>query len=238
MELPHDTDNKQLNRRTIAQIGAGALLVAGSIFMYSHFNPETPRTIEHDYPLHENITATVFWVGEEANESNDYIHNRSSAWTKNWVAAYGGVDSYDDRCGFLPCDFTPRENPFYFALPFSDYDENGLKPADELQVIPWYDGEIEAGTSVLKNRWIKVTHDSTVAYAQWEDVGPFKLEDADYVFGSAQPAEPRAGLDMSPALADYLGIDGRETVSWRFVEESDVPPGEWTKIITRSNPQF
>jgi hypothetical protein len=190
------------------------------------------------YPLHQNITATVFWVGEGADGTNDYIHNRASAWMTDWVSAYGGIDNPENRCDYRPCAFTPKENPFYFALPFNDYDENGLKSEAQLQQIPWYTGTIPENTSIIKNRWIKVSHGNKVAYAQWEDVGPFGENDADYVFGTDRPAEPRAGLDLSPALADYLAVDGRGVVSWRFIDSSKVPKGEWTKIVTKSNLNF
>ncbi|MDB5168609.1 MAG: hypothetical protein JWO55_867 [Candidatus Saccharibacteria bacterium] len=190
------------------------------------------------YPLHENITATVFWVGEGADGSNDFIHNRASAWMTDWVSAYGGIDNPENRCGYRPCAFTPNENPFYFALPFNDYDENGLKSDAQLQQIPWYTGIIPENTSIIKNRWIKVSNDKKVAYAQWEDVGPFGENDAYYVFGTDKPAERRAGLDLSPALADYLDVDGRGVVSWRFIDSNNVPKGEWTKIVTKSNLNF
>jgi hypothetical protein len=195
---------------------------------------DTALPAANPYPVHENIIATVFWAGEDADSSNNFIHNRTSAWMSDWVGAYGGVDSPENRCGYRPCAFSPNENPFYFALPFSDYDENGLKPDAELQRIPWYAGIIPENTSIIKNRWIEVRHGSRVAYAQWEDVGPFSENDPQYVFGMARPAAARAGLDMSPALADYLAIDGRAIVSWRFIESGDVPKGEWTKLITKS----
>lgn len=186
------------------------------------------------YPLHENIIATVFWAGEGADGSNDYIHNRASAWVSDWMGAYGGIDDPEDRCSYRPCGFTPKENPFYFALPYNDYTEKGVRTEAELRKIPWYTGSVPENASILKNKWIEVQHGNKVAYAQWEDVGPFGEDDAAYVFGSARPAEPRAGLDLSPSLADYLGVDGRATVNWRFVESSSVPQGEWTKIVTKS----
>ena len=33
------------------------------------------------YPIHANITASVFWVGEEATDENGFIHNRASAYS-------------------------------------------------------------------------------------------------------------------------------------------------------------
>lgn len=237
----------------VALIISGLLAVSGSLYFFTQAGPKIPSTppptssptvLEEKnpspskYPTHQNITATVFWVGENADSSNDFIHNRSSAWMEDWVSAYGGVDNPQERCGYVPCDFTPAENSFYFALPFGDYDESGLKPASELKIVPWYEGEVAQGSSLLKNRWIQVTHNGKTAYGQWEDVGPFGENDGAYVFGSAAPAEPRAGLDLSPAFANTLGINGRGVVSWRFVDEQDVPNGPWKNVITRSNPRY
>jgi hypothetical protein len=232
-------DSTQVTKATTAQPAPAASQPVATTPPPTNQTDPTPQVQPvSGYPLHTNITATVFWVGEGADDSNDYIHNRASAWMTDWVSAYGGIDSQENRCGYRPCAFTPKENPFYFALPFNDYDENGLKSDKELHRIPWYTGTIPENTSILKNRWIEVTHGNRTAYGQWEDVGPFGENDAAYVFGSARPLEPRAGLDLSPALADYLGVDGRGIVSWRFIDSSKVPKGEWTKIVTQSNLHF
>ncbi len=232
---------------------SGLLAAAGSLYFFTHSQstittttPEPSVTAQQQsttivpakYPPHQNITATVFWVGEGADSSNDFIHNRSSAWMSDWVTAYGGIDDPNNRCGYLPCDFTPNENSFYFALPFGDNTETGRKSAKELQIIPWYDEKIPENASLLKNRWIKVAHNDKTAYGQWEDVGPFSENDGAYVFGSAQPTERRAGLDLSPAFADALGVDGRAVVTWQFIDERDVPDGPWKKVITRSDPRY
>jgi hypothetical protein len=228
---------------------AGSLIIA-SLVAYQLYSPEptqinqspAPGAIQHTtnaekYPLHRDITATVFWAGEQADPSNDFITNTQSYWITDWTKAFGGVDDPEDRCGFRPCGFTPKENPFYFALPYGDRDNQGNpKPEAELQRIPWYENSIEKGESILKNRWIQVSRKGLIAYAQWEDVGPFGENDMDYVFGDAPPKESRAGLDLSPATAQYLGIEGRGQVDWRFVDEKAVPSGPWTEIITRSGP--
>jgi hypothetical protein len=194
------------------------------------------KNAEEKYPVHKNIAATVFWVGEAANNSNDNIDNLGSYWTSNWVRAYGGIDNPEERCGFKPCDFTPQENPFYFALPFGEFGENGtLKDDTKLNHIPWHTGSVAVGESLLKNRWIKITRDKRTAYAQWQDVGPFETDDVSYVFGSARPKEKRAGIDLSPAAADFLRIKGRGTIHWTFVDAKDVPKGPWKEVITTSD---
>jgi hypothetical protein len=43
-----------------------------------------------------------------------------------------------------------------------------------------------------------------------------------------------AGIDLSPAVHDYLSLNGESKISWQFVKESDVPIGLWKDIITTS----
>jgi hypothetical protein len=189
-----------------------------------------------DYPLRSNVTATVFWVGEQAGPDNGGIANDASAWDAQWRAHFGGVDDPERRVrgGQWPAGFTPKENPYYFALPYSEFTDDGTVKAD-VDRVPWYDADTRPrhGVSILKNRWIEVTFGEKKAYAQWQDVGPFETDDWAYVFGDAPPRYSKAGLDLSPATAAALGVDGRGQVSWRFVEADDVPDGPWTEIVTR-----
>jgi len=194
------------------------------------------------YPLHKDITVTNFYVGELASADNGYIPNVDSAWDDIWMWDFGGVDMPDDRNStypYYPAKFIPSENPFYFALPYDDLDENG-NPKPTQKLIPWYKGE--TNTTILKNRWIKIikTYEDgskKVTYAQWEDVGPFEDDDFDYVFGSARPKNQindNAGLDVSPAVKLYLGLKDIDKVDWQFVDEDEVPNGPWKNIVTTS----
>ena len=57
-------------------------------------------------------------------------------------------------------------------------------------------------------------------------------DDWEYVFGNKPPKNPQngqAGLDISPAVRDYLGIKSGQKVHWRFVEAGQVPYGPWKK---------
>ncbi|MFZ1654367.1 MAG: hypothetical protein WBO92_02375 [Candidatus Moraniibacteriota bacterium] len=199
----------------------------------------TGGTGESAYYRHEDISVTLFWVGERADEDNQGIPNRRSAWDDSWEQHYGGFDDPDDRnADYFPAGFLPKENPFYFALPYNDFDEDGVRRAEAYSVVPWAGvetwGEKE---SMLKNRWIKIIKGGKVAYAQWEDVGPFEEDDAAYVFGTADPkseTNQHAGLDLSPAVNDYLDLKGVDSVSWQFIEEADVPAGPWKEVVTRS----
>ncbi len=193
---------------------------------------------ENNVPLHESITATVFWIGEEGNEDNGYIPNIQSAWDDKWMERYGGTDDPNGRKGYFPAGFTPLENPFYFALPYNDFDADGKRKPAALELISWAKTTTWGSReSMCKNRWIEITKGRRTAYAQWEDVGPFGEDDAKYVFGDAAPQNERndrAGLDVSPAVRDYLGLSGIDKVNLRFISAENVPSGPWKEIMTDS----
>ena len=194
-----------------------------------------PNTFDK-YPIHKNITSTVFWIGEGESSDNGYIQNYDSVWDDDWMEHYGGVDDPYYRNGFYPADFIPKENSFYVALPYNDF-EDGVKKDTTIYKIYW---SSKPNKSTCKNRWIKITKGNISAYAQWEDAGPFGEDDYDYVFGD-KPNNPKnkinnnAGIDVSPAVRDYLNLSDIDKVDWQFVDYKDVPDGDWKKIITKSN---
>ena len=195
--------------------------------------PDENNTSE--YFLHENITVTIFWIGEEAKEENGWVPNTKSAWDDKWQEHFGGVDDPDNRNGYYPADFTPKQNPFYFAMPYNDFDGSGRK-AEVYDIIPWADSE-EWGKSdsMCKNQWIKVIKGEKSAYVQWEDTGPFWEDDGGYVFGEDRAKGEKddiAGLDVSPAVRDHLGLKNYDKVHWQFVDAEEVPDGPWMDIVT------
>lgn len=190
------------------------------------------------YTVHKNITVTIFWVGESSGEENGYIANYASAWDDEWIYSYGGYDSPDSRNGYNPNAFKATENPFYFALPYNDFNEEGEIKSDLSSYIPWADSTQRGYASICKNRWIKIIKGEKIAYAQWEDVGPFEEDDKEYVFGESSPLNSinkDAGLDVSPAVRDYLQLEGIDSVTWSFIDEKDVPNGPWKRVITTTN---
>jgi hypothetical protein len=219
----------------------GALLVAALLLLSG------------PYPVHRDVTATVFWVGEPRGGGSSE-NNALSAWDDRWLAHYGGVDDPLPRRtaanGYFPSSFAPRENPFYVDLPYDDFQDDGTPRADRLAVVPWARWLLpelrrheRAGRpfSLLKNRWVRLIRHGRVCYAQWEDSGPYVYDDAGYVFGGpdARPRSPRAnraGLDVSPAVRDCLRFRGanndENAVDWQFVEDGQVPPGPWRRVVT------
>ena len=195
--------------------------------------PASPGNDAPAFPWKRRIVTTVFWIGE-APAANNPVPNDKSSWDVRWVHNYGGYDDPDPsgRRGYIPAKFIPRQNPFYVALPYNDVGRGRTKP-EAAQVIPWFkDAFVRPGVSVCKGRWIAIHHRGRIAYAQWEDVGPFRTDHWEYVFGDERPAPNRnggAGLDVSPAVRDYLGMKGKDLADWKFVDISEVPPGPWRR---------
>jgi hypothetical protein len=175
------------------------------------------------------IIATVFWIGEPPALGNP-VSNSESAWDPAWVMHYGGDDDPLLRINFLPLGFIPKQNPFYVALPYNDVEENHTR-LEAATVIPWFNAAfVRDGQSVCKGHWVAIRHGRRVCYAQWEDVGPFQVDHWQYVFGPERPrpnANHDAGIDVSPAVRDYLGMSGMDFCDWKFVNTWEVPPGPW-----------
>jgi hypothetical protein len=186
-----------------------------------------------------SIVTTVFWFGRAPKGK---AGNTTSAWDQEWMKSYGGYDnpSPEARRNFIPASFVPRQNPFYISLPYSDVAKGETKPEARV-VIPWYkDAFVEEGKTVCRDRWIAVRNSAgKVCYAQWSDCGPFNTDDWQYVFGNEKPkpnANRGTGLNVSPAVRDYLGLDGTDVTDWKFVDFKDVPKGPWS--LYGNNNQF
>jgi len=193
--------------------------------------PTASHTATTHYPWKTNIVTTVFWVGEQAGPNNPVPNNKSS-WDLNWTNNYGGFDNPDSsaRRSYIPVSFVPRQNPFYCALPYNDVTHGQFKPEARL-VIPWFKQSYSApGQSVCWHHWISIRKGNRTCYAQWEDCGPFRTDHWQYVFGTDRP-KPNlnrgAGLDVSPAVRDYLGLQPTDVTDWQFVDVRDIPPGPW-----------
>jgi hypothetical protein len=186
------------------------------------------------YPWKTSIVTTVFWIGEKPGGHN-LVPNRTSAWDKQWSRNYGGFDdpNPDHRSNYIPVKFTPLQNPFYCALPYNDKAHTGHRP-EAPRVVPWFRETYQGpAVSTCKDRWVAIRKGTRIAYAQWEDAGPFRTDHWQYVFGNERPKpnlNKGAGLDVSPAVRDYLGLKATDATDWRFVDFSEVPRGPWSKL--------
>jgi hypothetical protein len=195
-----------------------------------------PRRLAGDhpgqrYPWKSEIVTTVFWIGEKPGGNNP-VPNRVSSWDNQWAKNYGGTDDPDPahRSNYTPVNFTPGLNPFYCALPYNDKARDGHRP-EAPRVVPWFRETYQGpGVSTCKDRWVAIRKGNRTAYAQWEDAGPFRTDHWQYVFGSDRPKpnlNKGAGLDVSPAVRDYLGLKPTDVTDWRFVDFNEVPRGPW-----------
>lgn len=225
-------------RAKAASIKAGPLKPSIDQSHRSNFPDPKKTSVRSNgtYPWHFDITATYFYIGERPTKNNP-TPNTASSWDSAWDDNYGGFDDPNPahRCPrtYAPLAFTPQLNPFYVALPYNDIHKGGPKP-EAAKVIPWYrrdkDGKYE---SVCRGTWVQIYYNGRYCFAQWEDCGPFRTDDWEYVFLGARPknhANKAAGIDISPAVRDYLGIKGgTATVHWRFVDFHRVPGGPWAR---------
>ncbi len=201
-------------------------------------HPANPFT-RYRYPWKKNITATIFWIGEKPTARNP-TPNCASSWDTKWAINYGGYDDPNPaaRINYRPKAFTPKLNPFYIALPYNDRINWKEHKPEASKVIPWFKAmNPKPGKTVLKGRWLQIVHNNRVCYAQWEDCGPFLTDDWRYVFGNSQPANPhnsQAGIDISPAVRDYLKVRSGDKVHWRFIHFKDVPHGPWALYGTNN----
>src|SRR5215470_665620 len=190
------------------------------------------------YPWKSNIVTTVFWIGEKPSGNNP-IPNRVSSWDKEWAKNYGGTDEPDParRSNYVPVNFTPQLNPFYCALPYNDKAREGHRP-EAPRVVPWFRETYQGpAVSTCKDRWIAIRKGNRTAYAQWEDAGPFRTDHWQYVFGSERPKpnlNKGAGLDVSPAVRDYLGLKETDVTGWRVVDSSEVPRGPGADLVEKN----
>ena len=203
-------------------------------------SPTMPRMGYAKYPWKTDIVATVFWVGESPTENNPTPNDKSS-WDTEWVKNFGGYDDPDPSKrgpNFCPLNFTPGLNPFYIALPYNDCLDYNSHKSEASRVIPWFKEKFtRSGRSVVHGRWLAIRYGNRVCYAQWEDCGPFLTDDHEYVFGNARPKNSSnngAGIDISPAVRDYLGLRSMSRCDWRFVDVSEVPSGPWRNLGTNN----
>src|SRR5438105_15669904 len=125
-------------------------------FAPSHLR-SAPSSPGEAYPWKRQIVTTVFWIGEKPTDNNP-VPNRSSSWDKDWSKCYGGFDdpNPDQRQDYTPVKFTPRQNPFYCALPYNDNAASGHR-REASRVIHWFkDAYHGPGLFVCNDRGIAI----------------------------------------------------------------------------------
>ena len=223
----------KLSKRSERSSDSPMLNLESIAFAPRHLFSTAPKA-EERFPWKRSIVTTVFWIGETPSGNNP-VPNHSSSWDKDWAKSYGGFDDPNPahRSDYLPVKFTPRQNPFYCALPYNDKAGTGHRP-EAPHIVPWFKEAYQGpAVSTCKGRWIAIRKGNRTVYAQWEDAGPFRTDHWQYVFGDERPKpnlNKGAGLDVSPAVRDYLGLDATDVTDWKFVDFEDVPRGPWSQL--------
>src|SRR4029077_1872494 len=118
----------------------------------------------------------------------------------------------------------------YAAVPYCDIENGHTKPSAVM--LPWFKKSYRGdGISVMKDKWIEIRKGNIRCFAQIKDVGPYHVDDIDYVIGkhNPQPHENNsAALDVSPAISSFLGMSGLDVCDWRFCKGNRIPRGPWT----------
>lgn len=222
----------------IASTGPRVTIPTGATTM-APSRPVAPAA-RYLYPWKTFVTSTIFWIGETPTERNP-TPNHKSSWDQAWAANFGGFDNPDPAARianhatgeFRPKAFIPKLNPFYIALPYNDVEGWSRHKAEAARVIPWFARmNPQPGKTVCKGRWVQIFRGGRSCYAQWEDCGPWVTDDWEFVFGNKPPKTREnggAGIDLSPAIRDYLAMKSGDKVHWRFVEVGQVPYGPWKK---------
>jgi hypothetical protein len=231
--LPHGTLKAEEN--AFAKRLRESILTKPQVGPLVTIAPPTPPPQAADrFPWRNSIVTTTFWVGERPTKNNP-IPNNTSSWDPKWAEHFGGTDdpSPGSRTNCLPNGFVPQQNPFYVALPYNDI-LHGVHKPEASAVVPWFQKAFQSSDhSVLKDRWVAIRYNGKTVFAQWEDCGPFRTDHWQYVFGSERPKpnlNKGAGLDVSPAVRDWLGMNDTDVTDWKFVDFDEVPPGPWALL--------
>jgi len=207
--------------------------------------PLPGTTAARAYPVHPQVTASVFRVGVLVPGLGDDGQSIRSGWDRNWAVHFGGCDGYgsvgaacrSDLAGrtapdWFPIALVPKENPYYVGLPYNDLADPARRPAIPWARDPGYREHLpDASFSLIKNRWVQVTGHTGSCYAQVEDTGPGP-SDAAYVLAGARPVHTPA-INLSPALARCVGVTDAAPgtrIDWAFVDRP--PAGPWTAVPT------
>ncbi len=182
-----------------------------------------PISLEDEY--HDD--RLLDWRASHAQQPGSELQ---SSWDPQWASNYGGFDDPDssNRRNFIPGISPPARILLYVALPYNDVTHGTTKP-EARRYIPWFKQAFERPRQIGPQGPLDrhPPRQPRLLRPQWEDCGPFRTDHFQYVFGNDRPLpnlNQGAGLDVSPAVRDYLGVNGKDYCDWKFVEARDVRP--------------
>jgi N-acetylmuramoyl-L-alanine amidase len=205
------------NRLEITATGAGNLMVDfnGNTVIVGDGNPD--NRVDITMALHGDVVVSV--NGQEFHNFTPPPDEIQPNHRDVMASVFGG-SSDPNNSAYPPYDFL-GDSDFYVALPVNVSDE------------------------AVRQRGVRVYNRATgeSEIGRIRDKGPWMVDDTSYCFGDAEaisvtcyrdheplPRGPNQGkipsneaaIDLSPALAHAIGIDGLGRVDWEFVEGETV----------------
>ena len=69
---------------------------------------------------------------------------------------------------------------------------------------PWHSVRCPQQAIGLQSKWVATRRGNRVCYAQWEDVGPFRTDHWQYVFGNERPRPNRRPEQESMSIRPFV----------------------------------
>ena len=197
------------------------------------FVPTTSRFSSSRYPWKTDIVTTVFWIGEHADreqsrsESQEFLGlatGRAITAVTTAPIPHGGTTTSRSISSRGRIRFT-------VALPYNDVTHGQFKP----EARDWSFRGFDRHSCSRGIRFAKIAGSrSAEAIGSATRNGKIVGRSAPTIsntFSRTNARRPNlnhgAGLDVSPAVRDYLGLRTDVLTDWQFVEVRDVPPGPW-----------
>jgi len=180
------------------------------------------------YPWKTSIVTTVFWVGEQAGGNNRSKLQKflDFNWSENYAEP---ILRFQRTAQLHPNCFYSQAKPLLLCFTVHDVTHGQFKPEAPL-VIPWFKHEYRGrGSRYAEIDGLPFVRQSHLLCAMGR-LRSVSHDHFQYVFGNERP-KPNlnhgAGLDVSPAVRDYLGLAPTDVTDWQFVEVRDVSSGPW-----------
>jgi hypothetical protein len=176
------------------------------------------RVVGHEGCEHV-VDMTIKGVGDVTLVINgEEFHNKPPEgesdipWNQKDIEAteFGGSDDPNESA-YPPHDLLDGDNDLFVALPFKFTE-------DPRPLVRVFNGELSAEAKIMDvGPWMTTDN-------YWEK-GTRPLAETCHLEGSPLPSGPnagkvpsnKAGIDLSPALADKVGVEGKGQVHWVFV---------------------
>ena len=148
---------------------------------------------------------------------------------------YGGYDDPNPsrRQNYVPVKFTPRQNPFYCALPYNDKAREGHRP-EAPKVSSLVQGGLP-GSRCFRlqgsmGRDPQRQPDRLCPVGRCRAISNRSLGIRLRQRAAKTDLQPRCRARCFTRRARLSWLQDTDVTDWKFVEFSEVPPGPWAKL--------